>query len=36
MTGRKTTGEIYALEFAANIGKWQIKGIDIIKFDDAG
>jgi hypothetical protein len=36
MTGRKPTGEIYALEFAANIGKWQIKGIDIIKFDDAG
>ena len=36
MTGRKPTGEIYALEFAANIGKWQIKGIDIIKFDDVG
>ena len=25
-----------ALEFAANIGKWQLKGIDLIKFDDAG
>ena len=25
-----------ALEFAANIGKWQLKGIDLIKFDVAG
>jgi hypothetical protein len=25
-----------ALEFAANIGKWQLKGIDLIKFDEAG
>jgi hypothetical protein len=25
-----------ALEFSANIGKWQLKGIDLIKFDDAG
>lgn len=25
-----------ALEFAANIGKWQLKGIDLIKFNDAG
>src|ERR1700710_307425 len=24
------------LEFAANIGKWQLKGIDLIKFNDAG
>jgi hypothetical protein len=25
-----------ALEFAANIGKWQLKGIDLIKFNEAG
>jgi hypothetical protein len=25
-----------ALEFGANIGKWQLKGIDLIKFNDAG
>ena len=25
-----------ALEFSANIGKWQLKGIDLIKFSDAG
>jgi hypothetical protein len=25
-----------ALEFSANIGKWQLKGIDLIKFNDAG
>jgi hypothetical protein len=25
-----------ALEFSANIGKWQLKGMDLIKFDDAG
>src|SRR5437868_10444955 len=25
-----------ALEFAANIGKWQLKGIDLITFDDDG
>jgi hypothetical protein len=25
-----------ALEFAANIGKWQLKGIDLIKFDASG
>lgn len=25
-----------ALEFSANIGKWQLKGIDLIRFDDAG
>ena len=25
-----------ALEVAANTGKWQLKGIDLIKFDDAG
>lgn len=25
-----------ALEFAANIGKWQLKGVDLIKFSDAG
>src|ERR1700682_5411487 len=25
-----------ALEFAANIGKWQLKGIDLIKFNDGG
>ena len=25
-----------ALEFSANIGKWQLKRIDLIKFDDAG
>src|SRR3989442_14593518 len=24
-----------ALEFAANIGKWQLKGIDLIKFNVA-
>jgi hypothetical protein len=25
-----------ALEFSANIGKWQLKGIDLIRFNDAG
>src|SRR6476619_4582047 len=25
-----------ALEFSANIGKWQLKGIDLIHFDDNG
>jgi hypothetical protein len=25
-----------ALEFSANIGKWQLKGVDLIRFDDAG
>src|ERR1700688_1024617 len=25
-----------ALEFAANIGKWQLKGGDLIKFNDLG
>ena len=25
-----------ALEFGANIGKWQLKGVDLIKFDAAG
>jgi hypothetical protein len=25
-----------ALEFAANIGKWQLKDIDLIKFNDDG
>ncbi len=25
-----------ALEFSANIGKWQLKGIDLIQFNDAG
>jgi len=25
-----------ALEFAANIGRWQLKGVDLIKFNDAG
>jgi hypothetical protein len=25
-----------ALEFSANIGKWQIEVIDLIKFDEAG
>src|SRR6202163_1323549 len=25
-----------ALEFAANIGKWQLKGIDLVKFNEAG
>ena len=25
-----------ALEFAANIGKWQLQGVDLIKFNDAG
>jgi hypothetical protein len=25
-----------ALEFASNIGKWQLKGIDLIKFNEAG
>jgi hypothetical protein len=24
------------LEFAANVGKWQLKGVDLIKFNDAG
>ena len=25
-----------ALEFSANIGKWQLKGIDLLKFNEAG
>ena len=25
-----------ALEFSANIGKWQLKGIDLVRFDDQG
>jgi hypothetical protein len=25
-----------ALEFSANIGKWQLKGIDLITFNEAG
>src|SRR3954470_21274329 len=25
-----------ALEFSATIGKWQLKGIDLIKFDEQG
>ena len=25
-----------ALEFAANIGKWQLKGIDLITFNELG
>lgn len=25
-----------ALEFSANIGKWQLKGVDLIKFNDNG
>src|SRR3954452_18355015 len=25
-----------ALEFSANIGKWQLKGVDLIKFNQAG
>ena len=25
-----------ALEFGANIGKWQLKGVDLITFDEAG
>ena len=25
-----------ALEFAANIGKWQLKGIDLVRFDESG
>jgi hypothetical protein len=25
-----------ALEFAANVGKWQLKGVDLIKFDASG
>jgi len=25
-----------ALEFAANIGKWQLKGVDLIRFNDRG
>src|SRR6202011_463689 len=25
-----------ALEFSANIGKWQLKGIDLVKFDESG
>ena len=24
------------LEFAANVGKWQLKGVDLIKFNEAG
>jgi hypothetical protein len=27
-----TTG----LEFAANVGKWQLKGIDLVKFNERG
>jgi hypothetical protein len=25
-----------ALEFSANIGKWQLKGVDLIKFGETG
>jgi hypothetical protein len=25
-----------ALEFAANVGKWELKGVDLIKFNPAG
>jgi hypothetical protein len=25
-----------ALEFSANIGKWQLKGVDLVKFNEAG
>ena len=25
-----------ALEFSANIGKWQLKGVDLLKFSEAG
>jgi hypothetical protein len=25
-----------ALEFSANIGKWQLKGVDLIKFNELG
>ena len=25
-----------ALEFSANIGKWQLKGVDLIKFGESG
>ena len=25
-----------ALEFAASIGKWQLKGVDLVKFNEAG
>ena len=25
-----------ALEFSANIGKWQLKGVDLIRFDEQG
>jgi hypothetical protein len=25
-----------ALEFSARIGKWELKGLDLIKFDDSG
>jgi hypothetical protein len=25
-----------ALEFSANIGKWQLKGVDLIKFSESG
>src|ERR1700726_1810967 len=25
-----------ALEFSANIGKWQLKGVDLIRFNEAG
>jgi hypothetical protein len=25
-----------ALEFSANIGKWQLKGIDLVKFNETG
>jgi hypothetical protein len=25
-----------ALEFSANIGKWQLKGIDLVQFNEAG
>ncbi|MEA2887764.1 MAG: hypothetical protein QOD11_2124 [Bradyrhizobium sp.] len=25
-----------ALEFSANIGKWQLKGVDLVRFDEQG
>lgn len=25
-----------ALEFSANIGKWQLRGVDLVKFNEAG
>ncbi|QWG19065.1 hypothetical protein KMZ68_04085 [Bradyrhizobium sediminis] len=24
------------LEFSANIGKWQLRGVDLVKFNEAG